>query len=36
MKDIKEGMEISIRFADGTVTAVTTKINDRKADINDI
>ena len=36
VKDIKEGMEISIRFADGTVTAVTTKINDRKADINDI
>ena len=34
--ELKENMEVSVRFSDGSVNAVINKIYDRKADINDI
>ena len=34
--ELKEGMDVRVRFSDGSANAVITKINDRKADINDI
>jgi exodeoxyribonuclease VII large subunit len=34
--ELKENMEVSVRFSDGSANAVINKIYDRKADINDI
>ena len=36
VSELKEGMDVLVRFSDGSANAVITKINDRKADINDI